>query len=132
MIATAYAIALSCLSLNVYHEARNQSLLGQEAVALVTMNRAGWNNTNICPEVVKHKQFSWTNDKVYLVKNHYRLKNSGFPKEEIAWEKSVAIAKKVMKHKVVPKEIHEWDYDSRTKNMQESVVCVPNRFGLTR
>ena len=100
MIATAYAVALSCLSLNVYHEARNQSVLGQEAVALVTMNRAGWQDKNICPEVVKKKQFSWTTDKVYKVKNHYKLRKAGYPNEKIAWVNSVAIATKVMKHKV--------------------------------
>lgn len=100
MIATAYAIALSCLSLNVYHEARNQSVQGQQAVALVTMNRAGWDNKNICPEVVKRKQFSWTTEYVYKASNHYKLRKAGIPKETKAWKKSVAIAKKVMKGKV--------------------------------
>jgi len=30
---------LHCLALNIYHEARSESSLGQKAVALVTMNR---------------------------------------------------------------------------------------------
>jgi len=33
------AEALVCLALNVYHEAKNQSLIGQIAVAQVVMNR---------------------------------------------------------------------------------------------
>ena len=33
------AEAIMCLALNVYHEAKNQSLIGQIAVAQVTMNR---------------------------------------------------------------------------------------------
>ena len=31
--------ALMCLALNVYHEAKNQSFIGQVAVAQVVMNR---------------------------------------------------------------------------------------------
>ena len=31
--------ALVCLSLNIYHEAKNQSIVGQAAVAEVVMNR---------------------------------------------------------------------------------------------
>ena len=52
---------LRCLALNVYHEARNQSDKGQEAVALVTINRVidkRWPNT-ICGVVKDYKQFSW-------------------------------------------------------------------------
>ena len=30
---------LTCLALNVYHESKNQSLIGQYAVAQVTLNR---------------------------------------------------------------------------------------------
>ena len=33
------AEALMCLALNVYHEAKNQSLIGQIAVAQVVLNR---------------------------------------------------------------------------------------------
>ena len=38
-VETEYQQQLSCLSLNIYHEARSESKLGQEAVGLVTMNR---------------------------------------------------------------------------------------------
>ena len=70
---------LICLAMNIYHEARNQSMAGQMAVALVTMNRVNdprYPNT-ICEVVmegptrtswadktkeypIKHRcQFSW-------------------------------------------------------------------------
>jgi len=53
-----------CLQQNVYFEARNQSSLGQRAVAWVTLNRvkhARYPNT-ICDVVWQKKQFSWTHD----------------------------------------------------------------------
>ena len=47
-----------CLALNVYHEARNQSSLGQMAVALVTLNRVedARYPSNIC-SVVKQRGY---------------------------------------------------------------------------
>ena len=64
---------LYCLALNVYHEARSDSKLGQEAVALVTMNRRDserypdtvcdvvyQSKTDSNGEPIKNKcQFSW-------------------------------------------------------------------------
>lgn len=72
-----------CMTYNVYHEARNQSMLGQMAVVFVTLNRVydeRFPNT-IC-EVVsqgghirRHKcQFSWYCDGISdipLEKKHY-------------------------------------------------------------
>lgn len=68
---------LKCLTMNIYHEARNEPFAGQLAVFFVTLNRVDderWPNT-IC-EVVWQKnyskryhkwvaQFSWTNDGKY-------------------------------------------------------------------
>ena len=34
-----YQEQLQCMALNIYHEARSDSALGQEAVGMVTMNR---------------------------------------------------------------------------------------------
>lgn len=53
--------ALTCLALNVYWEARNQSVAGQLAVAQVTMNRVLDSRyaDNVCDVVYQHKQFSW-------------------------------------------------------------------------
>lgn len=53
-----------CLQQNIYFEARNQSTLGQVAVAWVTLNRMEndrYPNT-LCGVVWQHKQFSWTHD----------------------------------------------------------------------
>ena len=46
--------ALMCLALNTYHEAKNQSMIGQVATAQVVMNRvADWRYPNTVCEVVK-------------------------------------------------------------------------------
>jgi spore germination cell wall hydrolase CwlJ-like protein len=56
------ATAMMCLALNIYHEARGETLAGQQAVALVTMNRADWQPKRVCREVYKPAQFSWTTE----------------------------------------------------------------------
>lgn len=63
---------LFCLSENIFHEARGESLLGQAAVAWVTKNRVEskrWPDT-YCEVVWQPKQFSWT-----LVEPSIELKN---------------------------------------------------------
>ena len=74
--------AILCLAMNVYHEARGEPLEGQYAVALVTINRAKRNPNNICREVYKPKQFSWT-----IYKNHKIT-------ETKAWKHALQVAKK--------------------------------------
>ena len=54
-----------CLAENIYHEARNQPVEGQIAVAQVTINRVNsteFHNT-ICEVVYAPRQFSWTSSK---------------------------------------------------------------------
>lgn len=53
-----------CLAKNIYFEANNQSYLGQQAVAFVTLNRVKSDlyPNNICDVVWQPKQFSWTID----------------------------------------------------------------------
>ena len=61
-----------CLALNIYHEARSESMEGQIAVAQVTLNRVAhseWPST-ICEVVSEPKQFSWT----HLLKDHSATK----------------------------------------------------------
>lgn len=78
--------AVICLALNIYHEARGEKLIGQHAVAQVTMNRAEWDESNVCKVVTAPKQFSWTNDLVARSKGHApRLRQAGEPKDEAAW-----------------------------------------------
>lgn len=76
--------ALLCLSLNIHFEARGEPIDGQLAVAHVTINRAKENKTDICHEVFKKNQFSWT---------RYRY---SIPKGP-TWEKSKHIAKMALK-----------------------------------
>lgn len=53
-----------CMQQNVYFEARNQSTLGQVAVAWVTLNRMESSTypDTVCEVVWQRKQFSWTHD----------------------------------------------------------------------
>ena len=50
-----------CLAKNIYFEARNESMRGQVAVALVTLNRLYSKQypDDICAVVYDHMQFSW-------------------------------------------------------------------------
>ena len=60
------ARSLECLALNVYYEARGESLAGQYAVAEVTMNRKsalGFPKT-LCDVVYQKGAFSWTEEKL--------------------------------------------------------------------
>lgn len=59
-----------CLALNIFHEARGESMTGQWAVANVTMNRVKskkWPNT-VCGVVYQPSQFSWTLSRVAVSK----------------------------------------------------------------
>ncbi len=53
-----------CLALNIYFEARNQSIEGQRAVGYVTLNRVMSHRfpNRICSVVKQRKQFSWFSD----------------------------------------------------------------------
>ena len=76
-----------CLALNIYHEARSESMQGQVAVAQVTLNRVKhhkWPST-ICEVVYEPKQFSWT----FLLNDHSAT-------EARAWKKAQIIARDVM------------------------------------
>lgn len=80
-----------CLQQNIYFEARDQSELGQRAVAWVTLNRMAhkkYPNT-ICKVVWQRKQFSWTHDG----KKDEPGKNV---LEQRAWEKAGDIARMVL------------------------------------
>jgi len=59
---------VECLARNIYFEARNQPIKGQEAVAHVTLNRlkSGKHGNSICEVVHEPYAFSWTLDKFKL------------------------------------------------------------------
>ena len=99
------AESLICLALNVYHEAKNQSFMGQVAVAQVVMNRvkdARYPNT-VCDVVkqaetykykptipIKNKcQFSW-----------YCDGKADKPDDEYAWAYAQMVAADVLRGEV--------------------------------
>ena len=53
-----------CMALNVYHEGRSESYLGQYMIMDVVNNRSKskYYPTNICDVVKQRKQFSWYNN----------------------------------------------------------------------
>lgn len=72
-----------CLALNIYYEARGESIAGQIAVTQVVLNRVYSNKfpNNICDVIQQKNQFSWFWDG-----------KSDMPKDHSAWVKSVEIA----------------------------------------
>jgi N-acetylmuramoyl-L-alanine amidase len=93
-------LALACLSLNVYHEARGEPDTGQLAVAYVTLNRAWRNNMDVCDVVVEPYQFSWTTGGVMMRTNGWTLMRHMVPTDVKALEKAVRIAELAMARKV--------------------------------
>lgn len=101
--------AFICLALNTYHEAKNQSLVGQIATAQVVMNRVAddrYPNT-VC-EVVKqgpHRP-SWENpEKEYPIRHRCQFSwycdgKPDVPKNEKAWRKAQDIAFLVLYNKI--------------------------------
>ena len=85
------ATAALCLALNIYEEARSEPIMGQYAVAMVTMNRAGNDPERVCKTVFKPNQFSWTIGKHKKVGAGYQV--SVTPSEGDAWKRAKIIAK---------------------------------------
>lgn len=57
--------SVNCLALNIYHEARGEPLLGQLAVANVTINRRQDSpGSSICSIVYSPNQFNWTSKRL--------------------------------------------------------------------
>lgn len=84
--------ALLCLALNIYAEARGESPRGQYAVAFVTLNRAGHDKDQVCKEVFRKHQFSWTAG-VKKTQSGWFVPNSLRPKEADAWRESRRVAR---------------------------------------
>ena len=75
----------NCLVKNIYHEARGESTKGQEAVALVTVNRANSDlyPSGICATVYQKHQFSWTNKKLKIT-------------DWVSWKRAEEVAYRVL------------------------------------
>jgi len=54
---------LLCLTLNAYHEARGEPFHGQVAVNQVVLRRAALQPEDVCQEIYRPSQFSWTKNK---------------------------------------------------------------------
>ena len=83
---------MKCLADNIYFEARNESVMGQLAVALVTTNRVKstkYPNT-VCKVVWEYKQFSWTIDGL-----------SDIPKNKKAYKQSKRMANYVLNNNAI-------------------------------
>lgn len=91
--------ALMCLAMNIYHENRGDSIQAQTVVANVTMNRAGWKESNVCKTVMAKHQFSWTSRAVVKTSVGYRVRPSAIPKEKKQWDIARMVAMKVLRQK---------------------------------
>jgi len=101
--------AFICLALNTYHEAKNQSLVGQIATAQVVMNRVADDRypSTIC-EVVKQgpTRPSWEDPaKEYPIKHRCQFSwycdgKPDVPKNEKAWRKAQDVAFLVLYNKI--------------------------------
>ena len=86
-----FEAALVCLALNIYHEARDQSFIGQVAVAQVVMNRVKDKRfpNNVCDVVEQGPTYSWTED--FPVRHRCQFSwfcdgKSDKPKDTQAWD----------------------------------------------
>ena len=104
--ATTLAIgaALTCLAQNIYFESRDQSTIGQIAVAEVTLNRVAdprWPN-DICSVVKQGPTYKWK--KTYPIKHRCEFSwycdgKSDKPKHKGKWENSLSVASLVLAYK---------------------------------
>lgn len=83
--------AVLCLALNIFHESRGETVPGQYAVALVTLNRAGGDKGKVCEEVFKSRQFSWTSG-VKRTKKGWSIPARMLPRDDEAWARADRIA----------------------------------------
>ena len=88
---------LTCLALNVYHESKNQSLIGQYAVAQVTLNRVKDERfpNNICDVVKQGLTYKWNPS--IPIRNKCQFSwycdgKSDVPKEKDAWDTAITVA----------------------------------------
>lgn len=88
------SVAAICLAANIYHESRGEPLVGQLAVAMVTINRAReQGHRDYCKIVLAPGQFAWVTTGVDSKSN---LTEWGTPREQAAWLRSQQLAKQAM------------------------------------
>lgn len=96
--------ALMCMATNIYHEAKNQPMAGQIAVAQVVMNRVRDNRypDNVC-DVVK-QGLTYKNGKVVLGKCQFSWycdgKKDDVDKKSEKWRNSLRYASMVITNRI--------------------------------
>ena len=96
--------ALMCMAANIYHEAKNQPMAGQIAVAQVVMNRVKDNRypDNVC-DVVK-QGLTYKNGKVVLGKCQFSWycdgKKDDVDKKSEKWRNSLRYASMVITNRI--------------------------------
>ena len=124
----------SCLALNVYHEAKNQSANGQRAVAFVTLNRVVDKNfpNNIC-DVVKQAR-TWRG-KLIKWKCSFTWWCDGkndTPREVEAWAKAQHISEEILHTYYVTKDITQgarWYHAAYVKPLWSKMYTQTTRIG---
>ena len=99
------AESILCLALNVYFESKNQSFIGQVAVAQVVMNRVRddrYPNT-VCEVVKQGLTYKWNSD--IPIRNKCQFSwycdgKSDKPTEKNAWETALFVANGVYRDKL--------------------------------
>ena len=98
--------AATCLAMNMFFEARHESVDGLLAVAQVTLNRvkdSRYPNT-VCKVVWERKQFSWTHDGVH--DDPTRMSYL----DQRAWESIQVMAQEVLDGDLTPPNITSTHY----------------------
>jgi spore germination cell wall hydrolase CwlJ-like protein len=96
--------ALMCMATNIYHEAKNQPMVGQIAVAQVVMNRANDSRypDNVC-DVIK-QGLTYKNGKVVLGKCQFSWycdgKKDDVDKKSEKWRNSLRYASMVITNRI--------------------------------
>ena len=96
--------ALMCMAANIYHEAKNQPMVGQIAVAQVVMNRANDSRypDNVC-DVIK-QGLTYKNGKVVLGKCQFSWycdgKKDDVDKKSEKWRNSLRYASMVKTNRI--------------------------------
>tara|TARA_R110002110_G_scaffold311740_1_gene525265 strand:+ start:1065 stop:1490 length:426 start_codon:yes stop_codon:yes gene_type:complete len=96
-----FETALLCLALNIYHEARDQPVLGMQAVAEVVLNRVDDKRfpDTVCEVVTQGPTYKWKRD--FPVRHRCQFSwycdgKSDRPKDNTAWAVSKAVANSVL------------------------------------
>lgn len=79
------SLSVFCLAMAIYHESRGEPDIGQVAVANVVLNRVSDPRfpADVCSVIEQKKQFSF---------------DRRIPREIVAWNKSVYIARRVLQY----------------------------------